>query len=163
VAAIFTVAIAAGPEDMAALRALFEAYATSLPIDLDYQGFAGELAGLPGKYAPPRGALLLARDGAGAAAGCVALRPLGQPGYCEMKRLYVVPAVRGEGLGRRLAEAIIEQARRIGYRAMRLDTLASMEGALSLYRSLGFLRVEAYYAPTPAGTVFMERPLQHGS
>jgi len=150
---------AAGPEDMAAARALFEAYAASLPIDLDYQDFAGELAGLPGKYAPPRGALLLARDGAGQAIGCVALRPLPDAGSCEMKRLYVRPALRGTGLGRRLARTIIEQAQQAGYRAMRLDTLASMEGALGLYRSLGFVSVDAYYAPTPAGTVFMELPL----
>ena len=71
----FTINPATGPDDMAAARALFEAYAASLPIDLDYQDFAGELAGLPGKYAPPRGALLLARNGAGEAIGCVALRP----------------------------------------------------------------------------------------
>jgi ribosomal protein S18 acetylase RimI-like enzyme len=144
---------------MAAARGLFEAYAASLPIGLDYQDFAGELAGLPGKYAPPRGALLLARDGQSEAVGCVALRPLPDPGSCEMKRLYLRPAFRGSGLGRRLAQAIIEQARRAGYRVMRLDTLASMEGALSLYRSLGFVSVDAYYAPTPAGTVFMELPL----
>jgi len=155
-----TFAIApAGPGDIAAARALFEAYAASLPIDLDYQDFAGELTGLPGKYAPPRGALLLARDGLGEGVGCAALRPLAEPEYCEMKRLYVRPALRGTGLGRRLAQAIIGQAREIGYRAMRLDTLASMEGARSLYRSLGFVSVDAYYAPTPAGTVFMELSL----
>ena len=155
----FTINPATGPDDMAAARALFEAYAASLPMDLDYQDFAGELAGLPGKYAPPRGALLLARNGAGEAIGCVALRPLRDAAYCEMKRLYVRPALRGSGLGGRLARAIIEQARQAGYRAMRLDTLASMEGALSLYRRLGFVQTDAYYAPTPAGTVFMELSL----
>lgn len=155
----FAIAPAAGPEDVAAARSLFEAYAASLPIDLAYQDFAGELAGLPGKYAPPRGALLLARQDLGGAAGCVAMRPLADPACCEMKRLYVRPAWRGTGLGRRLAQAIIGEARQVGYRAMRLDTLASMEGALSLYRSLGFVSVDAYYAPTPSGTVFMELPL----
>ena len=155
----FAIRPAAGPEDMAAARGLFEAYAASLPITLDYQDFAGELARLPGKYAPPRGALLLAWDGRGDAVGCVALRPLADPDFCEMKRLYVRPASRGTGLGLRLAQAIIERARQIGYRAMRLDTLASMEGALALYRRLGFVPAEPYYAPTPAGTVFMERLL----
>ena len=155
----FTITPAAGAEGMASARALFEAYAASLPIDLDYQDFAAELAGLPGKYAPPDGALLLARTGSGKAVGCVALRPLADRGHCEMKRLYVRPLLRGTGLGRRLAQAIIGEARRIGYRAMRLDTLASMEGALSLYRGLGFVAIEPYYAPTPAGTVFMQLAL----
>lgn len=155
----FTITPAAGAEGMASARALFEAYAASLPIDLDYQDFASELAGLPGKYAPPDGVLLLARAGSGEAVGCVGLRPLADAGHCEMKRLYVRPVLRGTGLGRRLARAIIAQARQIGYRAMRLDTLASMESALSLYRGLGFVAIEPYYAPTPSGTVFMELAL----
>jgi len=159
VAAAFAIAPAVGPEDLAKVRCLFEAYAASLPITLDYQGFAEELASLPGKYAPPHGALLLARDGAGDAVGCVALRPLADPGCCEMKRLYVRPALRGAGLGKRLARTIIDRARQAGYRTMRLDTLASMEGALSLYRRLGFVSVDAYYAPTPAGTLFLELAL----
>jgi ribosomal protein S18 acetylase RimI-like enzyme len=145
--------------DLRATAALFEAYAASLPIDLGYQGFASELAELPGRYAPPRGELLLAVDGEGAAIGCVGLREIQPEGCCEMKRLYLSPAARGLGLGRALTEAVIEAARHRGYLEMRLDTLASMAAAISLYEQLGFSRIEPYYAPTPAGTVFMARNL----
>src|SRR5215831_9270511 len=97
-----TVRIArAGAADLAAVRTLFRDYAASLSVDLAYQDFAAEVAGLPGAYAPPRGALVLAREGAGAAVGCVALRPMDEPGAAEIKRLYVTPQGRGAGLGRR--------------------------------------------------------------
>lgn len=142
---------------IALARALFEEYAAGLGIDLCFQGFAEELARLPGFYAAPRGRLLLALAG-GAAAGCVAVRPL-QEGLCEMKRLYVNPRFRGLGLGRRLAERIVEEARAIGYQRMRLDTLPSMQGAIRLYTALGFCPCAAYY-PTPLlHTVFMELQL----
>lgn len=143
------------PTDLPAITPLFRAYAASLPIDLGYQGFDGELASLPGKYAPPAGALLIARDASGAALGCVAMRPLDEPGVCEMKRLYVAPAGRGKGVGKALARAIVEAARAAGYREMRLDTLASMVEAQALYRALGFVKIGAYYETPIADTVFM--------
>ncbi len=150
----FRIHEAANADDLAAVSALFEGYAASLPVDLDYQDFAGELAGLPGKYASPGGALLLARDRDGAPLGCGALRPLDAE-TCEMKRLFLLPEARGSGLGRALAEAIIAAARERGYRELRLDTLPSMASAHALYESMGFVRIEPYYEPTPPGTVFM--------
>ncbi|WP_332770337.1 GNAT family N-acetyltransferase [Phenylobacterium sp.] len=141
--------------DLHATAALFEAYAKSLPVDLSYQDFGAELASLPGKYAPPRGELLLARDAAGEALGCVGLRPLDAAGCCEMKRLYLTPEARGTGLGRVLVAAIIQCARDIGYSELRLDTLATMTSAIGLYRQMGFAEIEPYYAPTPPGTTFM--------
>ena len=150
----FRIDPAATPDDLLAVTQLFQGYAASLPVDLSYQDFAAELAGLPGKYAGPRGTLLLARDHAGAPLGCIALRPLDEK-VCEMKRLFLVPEARGMGLGRALAEAVIAAARDRGYRELRLDTLPSMTSAIALYEGLGFERIEPYYAPTPPGTVFM--------
>jgi ribosomal protein S18 acetylase RimI-like enzyme len=141
--------------DLQAAAALFEQYAASLPVDLAYQDFDLELANLPGKYAPPNGALLLARDAAGQALGCVGLRPLPVVRVCEMKRLFLIPSARGTGLGRGLAEAGINEAKRIGYSEVRLDTLPTMTGAISLYKRIGFAEIEPYYAPTPTGTVFL--------
>jgi len=155
----FNIVPAAGPNDLAAVRGLFEAYAAALPIDLGYQDFEGELAGLPGRYAPPAGVLLLARAEDGTPLGCVAVRPLADEGCCEMKRLYLRPEARGRGLGSALARAAIEAARRLGYGEVRLDTLSSMTEALALYARLGFRRIEPYYAPTPSGTVFLARTL----
>ncbi|MGY4396928.1 GNAT superfamily N-acetyltransferase [Sphingomonas sp. UYAg733] len=142
-------------EDLSATARLFEGYAASLPVDLAYQDFATELAALPGKYAPPAGELLLARDHRGKPLGCVGLRPIPPDGCCEMKRLFLMPNARGLGLGRALAEAVIKQARDLGYGELRLDTLPTMTNAIGLYEQMGFKRIAPYYAPTPPGTVFM--------
>jgi ribosomal protein S18 acetylase RimI-like enzyme len=152
--AAFDIQPARTDQDLAEAAALFRAYAASLPVDLGYQDFEAEVAGLPGKYAAPAGELLLARDVDGAVLGCVALRPLDE-GSCEMKRLFLKPVVRGSGLGRALAEAIVDVARARGYRELRLDTLPDMGAAIALYGQLGFRRTAPYYAPTPDGTIFM--------
>lgn len=149
-----TIAPAVFPDDVFAVRALFREYAESLGFSLDYQDFEAELASLPGAFAPPTGALLLAREG-DEPAGTVALRPL-EADICEMKRLYVRPQFQRMALGRGLATAIIAEARRLGYRKMRLDTVASMRPAITLYTSLGFVVIEPYYATPLAGTVFFE-------
>ena len=153
------IAPARTPGDLASVAALFRAYEASLDVDLTYQDFARELASLPGKYAPPAGALLLARDSAGTPLGCVAMRALDMPGRCEMKRLYVAPEGRGTGLGRRLMDALIAEARRMGHREMLLDTLPGMAEAQGLYRSAGFVPAEPYYATPVEGTVFLRLPL----
>ena len=153
----FNIYRAASAEQLDSVRTLFREYAASLEISLCFQNFEQELASLPGSYAPPSGMVLLAQAGS-QVAGCVAVRPLGQ-GVCEMKRLFVRPAWRGEGLGRSLVEVIIAASREIGYDCMRLDTLASMKPAISLYRSLGFRQIPAYYANPSEGAVFMELPL----
>jgi ribosomal protein S18 acetylase RimI-like enzyme len=142
-----TISIAAAhwPDDVGAVRGLFQEYVESLGVDLSFQDVDAEFAELPGKYAPPGGMILIARDGAGAAVGWVALRPLPQPGACEMKRLYVRPAGRGQNLGRRLAEVIIAHARAAHYKRMLLDTLAPMRAAQALYTSLGFRPTAPYY------------------
>lgn len=127
---------AEGPADIATVRTLFLEYAAQLDFSLCFQDFDDELASLPGDYAVPAGGLWIAEQD-GAANGCVGLRPL-EPGICEIKRLYLRPAARGLGLGRRLAETAIEAARRRGYSAMRLDTVDSMVAAQTLYRGLGF-------------------------
>jgi putative acetyltransferase len=139
--------------DVDEVRALFREYAESLPFALDFQGFDRELDELPGAYAPPRGALLLARG-----AGCVGLRPI-DAATCEMKRLYVRPSARGTGLGRRLAEAVVTEARTLGYSRMRLDTVPGMDAAQSLYAELGFREIAPYRANPIAGAVFLELEL----
>jgi putative acetyltransferase len=139
--------------DLAAVRVLVAEYQVSLGVDLEFQGFSAELAGLPGAYAPPRGALFLATID-GAAVGCVALRPIDDR-QCEMKRLYVRPAGRGVGLGRALAERAITRARAAGYRRMLLDTLPTMGDAQALYGRLGFVDVPPYRDNPIAGSRFL--------
>ena len=139
-------------------RALLKEYAVWLEVDLCFQNFDKELAGLPGDYAPPEGRLLLAQQD-NQIAGCIALRKIGD-GICEMKRLFVRPAFRGQGLGRKLIEAIIREARQIGYERMRLDTLPpKMNDAIALYRLIGFREIEAYYRNPVPGAKFMELSL----
>ena len=144
--------------DLDAARRLFCAYVESLDFDLDFQDFEAEMDALPGPYAPPDGAILLAEVD-GEAVGVVAVQPLDDAGACEMKRLYVDPDVRRQGTGRALALGIIEAAQDLGYDVMRLDTVASMTAARELYRSLGFEERSAYYYNPLDDAVYMERSL----
>ena len=152
------VALAATPQDMASAALLFSEYADSLALDLAFQNFAHELATLPGDYAAPRGSLLLAHVG-DALAGCCALRPLDTADYpnaAEMKRLYVRKAFRGFGLGRQLAEAMLDQARQAGYACVLLDTLDGMESARALYSELGFEEIPPYYHNPLPGSHYLK-------
>jgi ribosomal protein S18 acetylase RimI-like enzyme len=142
--------------DIVAARELFTEYADWLQVDLCFQGFAQELATLPGKYARPRGRLYLAGE---PVAGCIALRPLDEDGVAEVKRLYVRPEARGTGLGFALVEAVVRDARAIGYRELRLDTLPTMGDALRLYKRLGFAERSPYYHNPVPGTVYMSLAL----
>lgn len=143
---------------MAAVREIFQEYAEGLGIDLRFQQFDAELAGLPGDYAEPRGALLLATVD-GELAGCCALRPLDTADYpntSEMKRLYVRKAFRGFGLGRLLTEAILDAARQAGYASVLLDTLNEMDTARHLYADLGFEEIPPYYHNPISGAHYLK-------
>jgi ribosomal protein S18 acetylase RimI-like enzyme len=148
------------PERLAIARRLFEEYASSIGVDLGFQNFAEELAGLPGDYARPRGGLMLGYLDA-TPVGCVAFRPLA-PGVAEMKRLYVRPSARGSGWGRRLVARVAADAREAGYERVRLDTLPSMGAAVGLYLAMGFREIASYrHNPVP-GARFLELDLgQH--
>lgn len=144
--------------DIDHIRAVFKEYADWLGFDLCFQGFEDELAELPGGYARPDGCLLIANYGS-KIAGCVALRKFAD-GVCEMKRLYVRPEFRKRGIGRKLATIVIDEAKRIGYKSMRLDTLSIMREALALYDSLGFREIESYRHNPLEGAVFLELDLR---
>lgn len=153
-----TLTIPNAPEELSAVRLLFQEYAASLHVDLCFQGFAHELAQLPGEYGAPRGRLLLAWVG-GALAGCCALRPLDNcdyPNAGEMKRLYVRKAFRGFGIGRELADATLDAARQIGYACVLLDTLNDMEAARALYADLGFVEIPPYYHNPLPGSHYLK-------
>lgn len=145
-------------EDWREARRLIEEYAASLNVDLCFQNFAHELEHLAQEYGPPAGAFLLARD-SGAALGCVGLRPCAE-GVGEMKRLYAVPAARGKGVGRMLAEAIVAAARELGYASVVLDTLPTMKEAQALYAKLGFRPTAAYRFNPIEGTAYLELKLR---
>ena len=154
----FAIEEALDAASITACRNLFLEYQRGLGVSLCFQGFDAELAALPGDYAPPRGRLLIARQGE-AVAGCVALRPLFHRD-AEMKRLYVRPAHRGTGLGRLLAQRVISEARAIGYESLKLDTLPQMHSAQNLYAKLGFRETAPYNDNPIGGTRFLALDLR---
>jgi len=156
------IAQATSESEIDAARALFGEYVAWLDLDLSFQGFAAELAALPGEYAPPRGALLLALDDH-VLMGCVGLRPLDWPHSAELKRLYVRPEARGRRVGSLLAQAAVSSARDAGYERVRLDTLPTMVVARHLYKTLGFCEIDAYRFNPVADAMFMELHLDAAS
>ena len=148
---------ASNQNDIESIRLLFTEYEKAIGVDLCFQGFAEELADLPGRYSSPEGALLLAFVDS-TLAGCVALRWYDH-NTCEMKRLYAKPDFRGLGLGRKLALAVIEEASQIGYTKMRLDTLPSMTEAIAMYKTLGFVEIKPYRYNPVKGAIYMEKEL----
>ena len=154
------IVVADNAEQIAAVRELFLEYASSLGFDLCFQSFENELAGLPGNYALPSGVLLLGLSN-DQAAGCVALHRL-EDGVCEMKRLYVRPQFRGTGIGSQLVRRVIESAVAMGYKGMRLDTVADqMQDALRMYRRLGFVQIDPYRENPIPSALYMELDLKH--
>ena len=156
-ACLFRIGRVTEESQYAKVRELFTEYVDSLGIDLSFQNIAIELQSLPGEYAPPEGCILLAMYEE-QVAGCVALRKIDED-VCEMKRLYVKPDFKGKGIGKRLASPIIEEAKNRGYRYIRLDTLPTMEQAISLYSSLGFYEIEPYRFNPIVGTKYLELEL----
>lgn len=157
-----TLAVPRSPEELDAIRTIFREYADDLGVDLCFQQFDEELERLPGDYATPRGALLMAVVD-GELAGCCALRPLDTADYpdaAEMKRLFVRPAFRGMGLGRQLAEATLDAARQGGYGCVLLDTLSDMEAARTLYEDLGFEDIPPYYHNPVPGAHYLKVDLR---
>lgn len=148
-----TISEATTPADYSDGKALIEEYATELGVDLCFQNFDDELSNLKEIYGPPHGCLLLAWGGT-ETIGCVAVRQL-RDDTCEMKRLYVKPHKRGSTIGRRLAQTAINRAHQLGYRRMVLDTLPSMTAARSLYQSLGFKEIDAYYGNPLPGVQYL--------
>src|ERR1051326_1874808 len=147
------------PEQIATTRELMMEYANWLEFELCFQGFEEEMKSLPGKYAPPAGRLLLALWD-DYTAGVAALRPMSEPGLCEMKRLYARPEFRGREIGRKLAKSVIAEAVEIGYGRMRLDTIpGKMDRAIAMYREMGFREIAPYYETPVSRTLFMELAL----
>lgn len=146
-----------GADDIETVRRLFRAYEAFLDFDLCFQNFEEEHANLPGEYVPPTGALLVAET-EGGIVGCVCLRKLNDQ-RCEMKRMYLDPAARGTGIGRALAEAIVERARAAGYREMVLDTVRKLTAAIALYRSLGFEEMAPYYHNPEPDVLYLQLAL----
>lgn len=144
-------------EDLVHIKELFIEYAKSLGVDLSFQGFEEELKSLPGKYSEPEGSIVLALVGE-KPAGCAALRRITEQ-ICEMKRLYVRDEFRGVGLGRELADRIIERAKELDYKYIRLDTLPTMERAQDMYRDMGFYEIEPYIFNPVEGTKYLEKKL----
>lgn len=145
-------------EHLAVVRKLFLEYAESLGFSLCFQDFDKELAALPGEYAPPTGCLILAVADS-KPNGCVALHKL-EEGICEMKRLYIKPGFRGKGFGKLLVNVVLEEAKKIGYAKMRLDTVPQMKEAINLYRQIGFKEIEPYRKNPIDGALYMEMDLQ---
>ncbi len=158
---MLTIAEAVTAEQIAEAKQLFEEYAHSLGFSLCFQGFDKELAGLPGDYAPPRGRLLLAHVD-GELAGCVALHGISatEDGAGEIKRLFVRPEFRGQKIGKRLLDSVLDAARTVGYRRLLLDTVAGkMDTAIAMYREYGFREVPSYRPNPVEGVIYMELEL----
>ena len=154
---------ARSPEDILAVEELFLEYIAWLDLDLSFQAVDREFADFPGRYAPPKGELFLARREDGLPVGCMGVRPLGTAGACEMKRVYVVEAARGAGTGRALAEAGIRFAGSVGYREMFADTLPQFSASQAIPRGTGFEVVAPYYYNPVPGALFFRKTLGAGN
>lgn len=146
-----------GPE-LEAVRRLFTDYQKELNVDLCFQDFSKELAQPLDKYGPPGGVIFLAVYH-NEPAGCIALKPLKEEGVCEMKRLYVPPGFRGHGIGEQLVTALLDAARSLGYKTMKLDTITRLQSAIRMYKAYGFEEIPAYYNNPNEDVVYMEKKL----